>query len=1139
MIARRPTGTRPALDPTDSYIVQAPAGSGKTGLLTQRFLRLLSIVEAPEEIVAITFTRKAAAEMRRRIVEALEAVGGPPPSGAHARQTRALAEAALARDAERDWRLGDNPNRLRIKTIDSLLAEIAHGLPVATELGAPAGVIGDDAARGCAYRTAARLTLQHLDDGPHGSHLARVLAHFDNDLRRTAGLIADMLPRRDRWLRHIVGGGNHPVAREALEAALQSLAEERLAALDAHLAPAQADEIAALTGYAAAQRGNAPAPLAIWSEPPAELRATPESLPYWRAALDLLLTQKDTPRVKVDRRNGFPAVERGDAEAIKTLKRDMKQRFSAFSAWLREAPTLVSALRDLRHVPAPHYGDEQWSLIDALLKTLLLAAAELQLVFADIGEIDYVEVQWRALRALGTPDQPSDLALIWDYRLSHLLVDEFQDTSYGQFALLERLTAGWQPGDGRTLFLVGDPMQSIYRFREAEVGLYLQAWRRGLGDIRLQQLTLTGNFRSRPALVAWLNDCFRQLFPPVSDIASGAVTYSAAVAEVTPADAAGGIRVHARDLDAGDDEAAMVAGLVADALATDVHGSVAILVRSRGQIPPLAAALRAAGIGFQGVDTEPLASRQTIIDLLALTRALTDPADRVAWLALLRAPWAGLCLDDLYRLAGESDAPLWQLMADPKVCDRLSADGRERIERVFAVLDAHLRHRRRLPLHRAVKALWHALGGHGLGDDADAGAYFRLLASYQRAGMLDDLPTFIDALGRLYAPIDLRADGRVQIMTMHKAKGLEFDTVILPGLERAPRPSPSPLLRWMERPSARGTQDLLLAPIKAGDAEQDPIQRGLKFLDDEQETHEALRLLYVAMTRARRDLHLLAGAHRDGSALGVKPPNPRSLLARLWPALNLDLGAPGPGPSAADPTPPGGSVLRRVPAGWRPPHMPELEPELESVPRSMPKPPTESPAPQTGATAAEPLVFDWAGESARTVGILVHHWLERIARDGVRSWSPDRLRQHRAALGAALTQLGLCNDQQGPAVEQVLDALVNTVQDERGRWLLDNHAEAHVEWPLTLWEDAGPRHLVIDRSFVADGTRWIIDYKTSRHEGGGLEAFLDREVERYQAQLETYARALALMSPEPIRCALYFPVFGGWREWQPIPDDDH
>ena len=146
----------------DSFIVEAPAGAGKTELLTQRYLRLLAVVDQPEEIVAITFTNKAAAEMRNRILESLElAAAGVPPESAHKRITFVLAQAALVAGAERGWQLLDHPVRLSILTIDSLCASLARQMPILSRFGAQPKISDDPAPH---YDEAARRTLSLLDD---------------------------------------------------------------------------------------------------------------------------------------------------------------------------------------------------------------------------------------------------------------------------------------------------------------------------------------------------------------------------------------------------------------------------------------------------------------------------------------------------------------------------------------------------------------------------------------------------------------------------------------------------------------------------------------------------------------------------------------------------------------------------------------------------------------------------------------------------------------------------------------------------------------------------------------------------------------------------------------------------------------
>ena len=163
---------RRAIEPGGSFVVQAPAGSGKTTLLTLRYLRLLSDVERPEQVVAITFTRKAAAEMRHRIVGALRLAAAPLPPGADERlqELHRHGRAALERSRERGWGLEDNPARLHVQTIDGLNHWLARRLPLAARIGGSSSVVDD--ARPL-YAEAARRTVARLDGEAFRAWVAR------------------------------------------------------------------------------------------------------------------------------------------------------------------------------------------------------------------------------------------------------------------------------------------------------------------------------------------------------------------------------------------------------------------------------------------------------------------------------------------------------------------------------------------------------------------------------------------------------------------------------------------------------------------------------------------------------------------------------------------------------------------------------------------------------------------------------------------------------------------------------------------------------------------------------------------------------------------------------------------------------
>ena len=1104
-----------ALDPGESFIVQAPAGSGKTELLTQRYLRLLGAVRHPEEICAITFTRKAAAEMRNRILAALAAARAPAPQAAHAHLTWSLAGAALQRDAELDWQIERNPNRLRIQTFDSLAHALARQMPILSEFGATPGTAEQAEPY---YRTAARATLRLLEDADVGPHLEQLLVHLDNRQAQLEDLLCSMLTRRDQWLPHVLRSPDGEELEDALRSAVTDQLHQLVDASDGDWLLALCDVARQAADHLAARAGGS-AGLRSWSDRQGPPGAGWADLAAWQGLAELLLTAAGAVRRRWDARQGFPPPgEKGIGADEQARRSQNKADIQALGEVLADDPRLLAQWRALRHLPARGLDADQHAVLGSLFQVLLHAVTELTLAFREGGEVDFAETQMRAQRALGTPDAPTDLALVLDYRLQHLLVDEFQDTSSGQYRLLETLTATWQPGDGRTLFAVGDPMQSIYRFREAEVGLYLAARETGIGQLPLTPLTLQVNFRSTDAIVGWVNRGFGRLFPDRVDIGRGAVTYAPAHAYDRRADS-DAVQVHPL---AGNDpqaEAEQVVGLVRQALAETDRGEVAVLARARSHLHAIATALKQAGLAFQAVDVDPLAGQPVVQDLYHLTRALLHPGDRLAWLVVLRAPWLGLDLTDLLVIAEPSPRCVLQRLQDAKLRAQLSDDGRRRVERLLSIVEPQLPARGRRPLRQWVEGIWLRLGGAALAGTTglhDAQAFLALLDQHQAAGGLQDFTRLDAAMEALYAAPDSLADGRIQLMTMHKSKGLEFDTVILPGLGRRPRNATPELLYWLERPAADGEVSLLMAPIRAAQQSADPISDYLRELERDKSRLETTRLLYVAATRARRRLHLLGHiAFNDRGEPGQ--PATDSLLERLWPVVEPAFAALTPPSEAVVASTPGvGWPLQRLADDWQP-DWDGLAEAIEADDRAV--------------AAPGEIEFDWAGDMARHVGTLVHRQLERIARDGVDAWPAGRVDELGPAVTLGLRHLGVDANDLDAAVGKAMRALRLTLGHETGRWILGHHTEAHCEWPLTVHDDVAG-HYVIDRTFVDDsGRRWIIDYKTGEHLDLDRDAFLDREQARYRGQLENYARIVRLLETRPIRLALYFPLFADWRVW--------
>ena len=765
-------------------------------------------------------------------------------------------------------------------------------------------------------------------------------------------------------------------------------------------------------------------------------------------------------------------------------------------------------------MPEERYTDEQWQTLGAILELLPLAAAHLKVVFAEHGETDFTEVAQAAVRALGTPEEPTDLLLALDTRIKHILVDEFQDTSYSQFELIERLTSGWQPDDGRTLFLVGDPMQSIYRFREAKVALFLQAWdhanvipaKAGTPLPALERLTLTTNFRSQAGLVDWFNAAFPHILPPEADPASGAVPYSPAAPkpDAPRGDAAVWHQVSSRK-----NEAAKIVDLVRHA-----EGTKAILVRNRLTLAEIVPALKAAGIRYRAIEIEQLGEKQVVQDLYAITRALLHLGDRIAWLSLLRAPWLALPLEKLLEIGEDKNRfkTIWELIKD----DLFLAD----FTRILAPAIAN---RARGSLRDRVEGVWLALGGPACVADKteleDAERYLDELEKLEEHGPLTDPAVLRDTLERLYALPDVDAtDDDLQIMTIHKAKGLEFGTVIVPGLDSGPGGGDPDLLLFNElvRPPDKGGSEppasggLLLAPIKATGEETHPTYRYLRDLNADAEDVESSRLLYVAATRAENRLHLMAclGCDKDGQ---LKKPIPRSLLARAWPVAQGSFRAERAGAAGEEAARVGLIYsVNRLARGFTMPSLGEAV-RWTGLPQGR---------------EGEEIEFSWAKETARQVGIVAHHWLKRIAEDEMRGWDARRVDALLQTFSRQLQRRGIQRAHTTAGAELVASALRNSLADKRGSWLLGRHPEARSEYRLRMRSKDGFRTYVIDRLFrEVSGQRWIVDFKTSQHQGAGLEAFLEEQLRRYEPQLLAYATAF-----DQARLGLYFPLLLEWRE---------
>ncbi len=1049
-----------ALAVDQSFIVQAPAGSGKTTLLVERYLHLLASVQRPEEILAITFTRAAAMEMKQRVLKAL--ADDNPTTRAIARQ-----------DQTNNWQLARNPHLLKIQTIDSFATELATQIPGAHS--AEGMRIEDKPAP--LYQQAARGVLNQLF-GTDSAHLyiSEFMATLDNNADNAERLLSIMLAKRDQWLdvarlisefaltgaKQVEATLDHAV--EGLRSQLLSTLEQKLSADD----QAMIARVADATGHP----------------------------PNISALLPLLLTQGGSIRKTVDRRQG-------EAFTNKELK-------TATVEWLQDldARKLAGLLQACALLPE---SNNDASALIATSVTLTLAASELEQLLQQQRCLDFTGMLMRAMQGLRDEHGPTDLALYWDYRIKHLLVDEFQDTSRSQYQFFNLLTEGWSYDGGNTFFAVGDPMQSIYRFRDADVSIFSQCWQQGLPNVALEPLQLSANFRSDKTLVDWNNELFSTLFPRNSLPELGAIRFSPATAQRVPGQSEPN-EPQALQLQEFADEtleaeaiARHLQALIQNRTADD-EWSIGILCRARAHLPTLLNALKHAGIAFTSTDIDALAEEPIVRDLLSLHELLLRPTARLAWFSILRSPMVGLALGQLESFADATNLP---------TNVQQQASENPALARLIAAYDWAQQRLYEIPICEVIEGCWMRLGGvdaYPAASLAHAQRWFDLLESMGQDALE---PTRVLAkTADLYA--EDSSQSLVRVMTIHKSKGLEFTHVVLPNLGRRARPQETDLLMW--RPTDGG----LLVGIK-----NDSVHKWLAFEEKSRSENEIKRLLYVACTRAEQSLWL-------SSASCAKQP---AGLSQYLPAFSRV--EESPSGLSSDQTQSNEAVAQHAVALARQGELIHLPGSYQWQAQTGDE---NSTVAETSEAVDSNLVVPMDERSNRfnlSLGNLVHSALQHLGerqRLG-RPFDENLLEQQ---LRQCLPSLDSEPDQWPQVMAEALRHIHTTRGSDIGRWLLDAHAYGRFEWPVTTVVHGAPRRLIMDRVFCQDEGWWIIDFKTSMPTSDGqLEEFISEEIQRYRGQLEQYKHALAQLLKEqqkqfqspaaanlPIKTALFFTAMG-------------
>jgi ATP-dependent helicase/nuclease subunit A len=869
--------TRRACDPRASAVVEACAGSGKTWLLVGRIVRALLEGSQPGSILAVTFTRRAAQEMRARLMQDLRHLAVADDAAIAASliergMTAAQAHAAVGPARALYERVATAPVPLSIETFHGWFWQLVRGAPLGAGVPyAPALLEATDRLRADAWL---HFTAQLVRDEQAAQRAAWEWMLDDIGEDGARKLLMQFLNKRAEWWSFAAGDEEAAVARSL--APLRAAGDD-----DPRRRVREAGFVAAVQAICDCWRAigkpgvtieNLIADAQRWLAP-----AAAGVVGDYRAARSLLMTQKDTPRDLL-------------------LPEKIGRKLACEATAQRYAQAHAEALQALEGIAAAYCTWRALKLNEAGLACGRLLVDAYQKLKERQQAVDFTDLEWYAHRLLADEDFATYVQVRLDARYRHILIDEFQDTNPLQWQVLQSWLAAYGESeeggapDRPSVFIVGDPKQSIYRFRRAEPRVFAAAGellRRDFGAVQLRTNVTRRNAR---VLVEALNAAMTGnplyqaqrtladrdghfVLLPLADVDTARVAAEHGLRDVLTTARA------ERDSDTRYREGLMLGGeivrWVSAARALDNGeerplrwADVLLLVPRRTHLAEYERALRDAGVPFVSDRRGGLLATLEADDLTALLDFLTTPQADLRLAHALRSPLFGCSDDDLIRIAAAPGAGWWARL------QRLPAGASAALDRARDLLTRWLGDARVLPVHdlldriyfegdvrrryaAAVPATLHAQ------VQANLDAFIELALDLD-AGRYPSLPRFIDELAGLkrHAPDEAPDEGiadtedAVRVMTIHGAKGLEAEVVVLADAHVPDAPdSEGVLVAWPA--DAPAPQHVSL--VARGERARDEAREAWFDDDDRQRAQEDWNLLYVAATRARQVL-VVAGS---------------------------------------------------------------------------------------------------------------------------------------------------------------------------------------------------------------------------------------------------------------------------------------
>jgi len=1068
-----------AINPKHSVLLSAPAGSGKTTVLEGRYMNCLLHANRPEDVLVITFTNAAAAEIRARICALLDdakdtiiPLADVAPEGSR-ELTMHLAQKVVLRDTEMSWNIVKCPSRLKIMTFDAYCGSLADQLPLLSGQFTQGQVEEDPS---LIYREAILDLFEQLENEEAELELREALkllfAYSNFRLEDMVPYFTDLLGRRDQWL-PLISSFNF----EDTVKAIQKYNQASLADL------AQATQFVSFKGFVAAlnELSGTESKLS-WAEGITTADFSTDNLAPWKQLASLVLTQAGTYRSKFTKREGFAA--KTEACKLANAMLDDCKSFIPVETFV-QARFLVGA--------SALAGEKE--LIESVFIVLRYLVAYLQIEFKELAKKDFIEVALSAQKALGNEETGYGEAMLRQDSLSHILVDEFQDTSLSQIRLLSLLTQEWvdhnelNPNSPKTIFLCGDAQQSIYRFRGAEPGLFTEISNNKLfNNLQLEVLSLSSNFRSSKETVEFVNHVGSQVFPANGNVVTGDAAFVEACAH--DQDLRGCVSFDLFDIETPEAEVQAIVERTKALLANTEDDSIAILTPARTAITEVIRGLSQAGVEVAGCDIDMIAKKESVNMVVQLVRALWHEGDSVAWVALLRSSLCGLSWADSHTLSQYMQTEHCTYRTALMSCGGISSDGVKRISLLkTALLNLDANQDLASDLVGRTLAAWKMLSGHKYlseADVADVNRVFDALRACCKGGELIGVDHFNRKLKRLFATSD--QNSRVSVMTIHKSKGLEFDHVILAGLSHAKPSGNKPLMTFLR------LGDCLIPSALSRDGEAGSYEL-MRFIGNQQQDNELKRQFYVATTRQKSTLSLFIPVKVKDDGRFV--PKSNTLISKIWPALgkyimSANFVSLAPSPHAEE------SVITQDV---------RMVADADEMVKAMPeKMLVAERCVDDGLNHAE---FSLAEQWRAVEGTVIHSLIETIVKNKIVKVD-EFLTEKQKGIRALLIKKGYPVDHIGEGLANVMGDVSRVYQSDTTRKVLLDIADTGLsEQRYTRDQGAFTVNKVLDLIYVHGDTTIIIDIKSNRmNKGESITAFKSRLIKTHLEQLLSYRKII-------------------------------